>query len=159
MTTAVDTNVFLALLYDDEHAQSAQAELERAYTEGRLVITPVVYAELAADGHFETDPELDQFLEDFSVRVETASREAMFRAGEQFRQYTDRRPDGLQCPSCGSKRTVQCKACGEHLTPRQHIAVDFLVGGHAAIDADALISFDHAFYSTYFPSLSVRPAS
>lgn len=157
MITAVDTNALLALLYDDEHADDSEAELRRVYREGRVVITPVVYGELAADGHFETPSELDRFLEDFSIRLVEPSREALFRAGEQFQQYTARRPDGIQCPSCGAERTVDCDDCGADLAPRQHIATDFVIGGHATVDADALLSFDNAFYGTYFPELTVYP--
>lgn len=157
MITAVDTNALLALLYDDEHTAQSEAALRRVYKEGRVVITPIVYAELAADGHFETTSELDQFLEDLSIRIVEPSREAMFRAGEKFQQYTDRRPDGLQCPSCGMKQTVRCEECSENLAPRQHIAADFVIGGHATVDGDALVSFDAAFYGTYFPSLTTHP--
>ena len=157
MITAVDTNALLALLYEDEHTDTSEAELRRVYREGRVVITPIVYAELAADGYFETTAELDRFLEDFSIQVAEPSRKALFRAGEQFRQYTSRRPDGLQCPSCGEKQTVQCETCSETLTPRQHIAADFVIGGHATIDGDALVSFDTSFYETYFPTLTVFP--
>lgn len=157
MTTAVDTNVLLAILYEDEHTDTSEAALRRAYREGKVVIAPVVYAELAADGHFDTESDLNRFLEDFSIEVVTPSREALFRAGEQFRRYTERRPEGLQCPECGTKRTVNCTECGTGLAPRQHIAADFVVGGHAAADADALLSFDDAFYESYFPSLTVYP--
>ena len=156
-TTAVDTNALLALLYDDEHADESEAALRAAYRKGALVVTPVVYAELAADGQFEDDTDLDRFLADFSVRVDDPSREAAFWAGEAFREYVDRRPDGLQCPACGATRSVTCEACGASLAPRQHVAADFLVGGHATADADALVTFDEAFYDTYFPSLTVPP--
>jgi len=158
VTTAVDTNALLALLYDDAHADASEAALRRAYRDGNVVVTPVVYTELAADGQFETASDLDTFLADMSIQLAEPSREALVRAGEQFRRYTDRRPDGLQCPSCGTTQTVDCETCGTDLAPRQHIAADFLVGGHAAIDADALVSFDSGFYGTYFPSLTVRPA-
>ncbi|WP_129115179.1 type II toxin-antitoxin system VapC family toxin [Halegenticoccus tardaugens] len=157
MTTAVDTNALLALLYDDAHADASEAELRRAYRRGRLVVTSIAYAELAADGHFDATSQLDRFLEDLSIRVVAPSREASFRAGQAFRRYTDRRPDGLQCPSCGAERTVGCEECGEDLAPRQHVAADFVIGGHATADADALISFDAGFYGTYFPALTVRP--
>lgn len=157
MITAVDTNALLALLYDDDYADASEDALRRAYRNGRVVVTPIVYAELAADGHFETPSDLDQFLEDFSIRLVEPSREASFRAGQAFQRYADRRPDDLQCPSCGTKRAVRCEECGSDLTPRQHIAADFLIGGHAAADADALISFDMGFYGTYFPSLTVLP--
>ena len=157
MITAVDTNALLALLYEDEHTEKSENELRRVYKEGRVVITPIVYAELAADGHFETTTELDQFLDDLSIQLAEPTRQALFRAGEQFQQYTRRRPNGLQCPSCGTKRTVNCDECGESLAPRQHIAADFLIGGHATTDSDALVSFDTTFYETYFPSLTVYP--
>lgn len=157
MTTAVDTNALLALLYDDDYADTSEAELRRAYQEGRVVITSVVYAELAADGHFDTTSELTQFLTDFSIQLVDSSEEALFRAGQQFQRYTERRPEGLQCPSCGTKQTVTCEECDEDLAPRQHIAADFIIGGHAVTDADALVTFDNAFYRTYFPSLTVSP--
>lgn len=157
MTTAVDTNALLAVLYEDAHTDASEAALRSAYQKGRVVTTPIVYAELAADGHFETAAELDRFLEDFSIQVLEPSRAALFEAGEAFQLYTERRPDGLQCPSCGSKQTVRCEECGEGLSPRQHIAADFLIGGHATADADSLVSFDDGFYNTYFPSLTVHP--
>ena len=157
MTTAVDTNAFLALLYEDEYADASEAALRHAYREGAVVVTPIVYAELAADGRFDSATDLDRFLEDFSVKVVDPSREAQFIAGDRFREYVDRRPDKIQCPACGEKRSVDCKECGESLSPRQHIAADFLIGAHAVIDCDGLVSFDEGFYSTYFPSLPVFP--
>lgn len=157
MITAVDTNALLALLYEDDHADTSEAELRRVYQRGRVVITPIVYAELAADGHFDTTAELDQFLTDFSIQLVEPSREALFRAGEQFQQYTVRRPDGLQCPSCGTEQSVRCTECHENLAPRQHIAADFLIGGHATVDGDGLVSFDTGFYETYFPGVTVYP--
>ncbi len=157
MTTAVDTNVLIALLYDETYADSSENALREAYREGRVVITPIVYAELAADGHFEDDNALDTFLRELGIDVVTPSQAALFSAGKAFDRYTTRRPTGLQCPSCGTQQTVTCSTCGEALTPRQHIAADFLIGGHALVDAESLISFDTNFYQTYFPSLTVVP--
>ncbi|ACM58782.1 hypothetical protein halTADL_1238 [Halohasta litchfieldiae] len=159
MITSVDTNALLALLYDDDYTDKSETELRRAYRDGRVVITSIVYAELSADGHFDSTSELDQFLEDFSIQVTEPSQEALFQAGEGFQRYSTRRPDGLQCPSCGAKQTVQCEECSEDLAPRQHIAADFIIGGHATVDCDALVSFDTAFYETYFPSLTIYPES
>ncbi len=157
MTTAVDTNALLALLHDDRHADAAERALRDAYTEGLVVITPIVYAETAADGQFETSEALNTFLADLSIDVAHPSSEALFRSGEAFDTYIDRRPDCLQCPECGTQRTARCPECDRELTPRQHIAADFLIGGHAVTDTEALVSFDTGFYRTYFPDLSVRP--
>lgn len=63
-----ETTALLVFLYEDEHTDTSEAELRCTYTEGRVGITPSVYAELATDGHFETSTELDQFLADFSIQ-------------------------------------------------------------------------------------------
>lgn len=157
MTTAVDTNVLLGILYEGEYSDNAESALRSAYRTGRVVTTPIVYAELAADGHFGSMSKLDQFISDLSIQIVEPSRKARYRAGERFQIYTQRRPDGLQCPTCGTVRSVRCEHCGESLSPRQHIAADFLIGGHAETDADALITFDQAFYDSYFPSVTVCP--
>ncbi|ERJ04753.1 putative ribonuclease VapC protein [Halorhabdus tiamatea SARL4B] len=157
MTTAVDTNALIALLYEDEYAGASEKALRRAYQEGRVVVAPIVYAELAADGHFDTTDDLNRFLDDFSIQLVEPSREALFEAGKAFQRYTERRPDGLQCPSCGAKQSVTCEQCDTALSPRQHIAADFIIGGHASVDADSLVSFDEGFYNTYFSSLTVLP--
>jgi predicted nucleic acid-binding protein len=158
MTIAVDTNALLALLHNDHHAEAAEQALRDAYKEGALVITPIVYAETAADGQFPTTEALATFLDDLSIDIAHPSPEAAFRSGEAFATYLDRRPDGLQCPECGTERTVNCPACDHMLTPRQHIAADFLIGGHAVTDAATLVTFDAGFYGSYFPELTVRPA-
>jgi hypothetical protein len=157
VTTAIDTNALIALLYEDDYADASEAALRQAYQDGRLVVTSIVSTELAADGQFETAAELDAFLEDFSITRVDPSQEALFHAGQQFQRYSTRRPDALQCPSCGTTHSVTCDSCGGDLTPRQHIAADFIIGGHASADADSLLSFDTGFYSTYFPSVTVRP--
>lgn len=156
-TVAVDTNVLLSILYDDTHGDDAETAVRAGYRRGRLVVTGVVYAELAAAAVFDDRSELDRFLDDMSVAVVTASPEARYHAGEAFDTYTDRRPDGLQCPACGTEQTATCEHCGRDLTPRQHVAADFLIGGHATVDADELLSFDHGLYESYFPDLRIRP--
>lgn len=158
-TTALDTNALLAIIHDDEYASASEQAIRDAYRAGRLVVAPVVYAELAADGQFDTSDALDTFLSDFSIEVVPPSTDALFRAGEAFDTYVGRRPAGLQCPDCGTERTATCPTCGRDLTPRQHVAADFVIGGHAATDADALVTFDASFYETYFPALSVLPES
>lgn len=155
--SAVDTNVLLALLHDDEHADAAERALRRAYRQGRLVATPVVYTEIDADRGFATSEAVGGFFDEFSIDIVTPSREARFSAGEASRTSTDRRPDGLQCPTGGTTHTPSCPECGDDATPRQHVPADFLIGGHAAVDADELVSFDRATFESYFPSLSFRP--
>jgi hypothetical protein len=122
------------------------------------VDTKVLLALLHDDHHADAAEEaLDTFLSDMSIDVVQPSPEALFRSGEAFGIYNDRRPDGLQCPECGTERTAICLECNRELISRQHIAADFVIGGHAVTDADALVTFDTGFYGSYFPNLSVLP--
>ena len=153
-TTVVDTSAVLSLLYDE--GRDVSETLAAAASDGRLVINPVVYAELAADPTFDDADALEYFLDDVGIGVESPPREADFLAGEAFQTYLDRRGEGLQCPSCGSQTTVFCPDCGEPLAVRQHVASDFLIGAHAAT-AGQLVSYDSGFYRDYFDIDEVLP--
>jgi len=150
MTTVADTSVLVALLYpDDEHNDGAVKLLSDDAEVGKLAINPVVYSELAADETFDSRENLDYFLSDTGIAVETLSRDVSFRAGQAFETYLARRGEGLQCPACGTEATVECPDCHTRITARQHIAADFLIGAHAEV-AGTLLSFDDGFYRDYF---------
>ena len=70
MTTAIDTNVVIALWDRDPTLNSAaQTALEAAFHRGGLVIAAPVFAELlAAPGR--TEAFVDAFLEDTAIAVE-----------------------------------------------------------------------------------------
>lgn len=137
MTTAIDTNVLVALwdAGDTLHVSARQA-LEAAFGRGSLVITGAVYAELlAAPGR--TEGFLDRFCEETSIRVEWELREAIWRAaGHAFRGYAGRR----------KTRTG--------LTPRRILA-DFLIGAHALVNGYQLLTLDDGNYRTSFPRLGI----
>lgn len=148
--TLVDTSAIIALLYpDDAHNTAASRALQAAAERGGVVINPVVYAELAADPFFETEPDLETFLADTGIEVCQLPEATWFEAGTAFQEYIERRPDGFQCPECGTESTIECPSCGADLASRQHIAAEFLIGAHATT-VDRLLTFDEAFYQTYF---------
>ncbi|MEF8786418.1 MAG: PIN domain-containing protein [Haloarculaceae archaeon] len=150
MTTVVDTSALLALLYpDDDHNDRAVELLSEASEAGKLTINPVVYSELAADEIFDTEENLDYFLSDTGIAVETLPRNVSFRAGQAFGTFLSRRGETLQCPACGTEITVECPDCDAAITARQHIAADFLIGAHAET-AGSLLTFDSGFYRDYF---------
>src|SRR5260370_7813862 len=79
MTTAIDTNVIVALWdAEDTLHRAARAALDIAFNEGTLVISGAVYAELmAAPGR--TEAFVDRFCEETGIRVEWEFGERVWR--------------------------------------------------------------------------------
>ena len=152
MITAVDTNVLLDLLAPDgDHADASRHALNMSATLGAMVISEVVYGELAA--HFPSHDEMIGFLEDTGVRRHGSDVEALYLAGKLWRAYLERRPRSMACPSCGALQDLRCNECGDRLTTRQHLIADFMIGAHATIHADRLLTRDRGYFRTYFPDL------
>lgn len=153
MITAVDTNIFLDVLIPRElHAESSERALTEALSAGPVVIAEAVYAELAV--HFPVLGELDRFLGDNGVQLLSSGAEALHLAGTTWREYLRRRTGSWACPSCGASQDVHCPRCGTRIQSRQHLMGDFLIGAHAHVHADRLLTRDRGYYRTYFPDLS-----
>ena len=137
MTTAIDTNVLVALWDKDEAVNSAaQAALDAALRRGRLVIPAPVFAELmACPGRSEEF--LNVFLKDTGISVDWNLDEAIWRtAGRAFQTYASRRrrerDDG----------------------PRRILA-DFLIGAYALERRYHLLTLDDRLYRASFPRLDI----
>lgn len=156
MKTAIDSNVLLDLLSNDpsfgEHASNA---IQRAIADGVVAICHVVYAELAVS--FAGDIEsLDQFLRQLGIHVDAFTPRALAIAAEAWAAYLRVRGRQAQCPHCGHEFAVTCPACHHEITLRQRVMPDFMVGAHALIQADTLLTRDERTYSRYFPQLTLR---
>lgn len=137
MTTAIDTNVLVALwdAGDTLHGSARQA-LEGAFGRGGLTISAVVYAELLAAPD-RTESFLDRFCEEASIKVEWEIREEIWRAaGLAFQGYAERR----------KKQTG--------LAPRRLFA-DFVIGAHALLNGYQLLTLDDRNYRRSFPRLGI----
>lgn len=137
MTTAVDTNIFIAL-WDRDPAinTAAQSALDDAFKRGGLVASGPVFAELmAAPGR--TESFLNTFFRDTGIVVEFDLDEAIWRAaGRAFQSYAARRR----------------KQRGPG--PRRILA-DFLIGAHADHRGYRLLTLDEGLYQAAFPSLTL----
>lgn len=134
MITGLDTNVLLDILSGDERFQEFSiAAVERAASRGSLVMCDLVYAEISL--HFLSQADLDGFLDENSIEVQSLNRSALFRAGLAWKAY--RREGG----------------------PRVRVLADFLIGAHADVQCSQLLSRDRGFYRKYFSSLTVLDPS
>ncbi len=138
MTTAVDTNVVIAL-WDKDPALSLAAEtaLEKAFARGNLVVSAPVFAELiAAPGR--TESFVSSFLEETGIAIDWDLGEAVWRsAGRAFQSYAERR-----------------RKQRDSGAPR--ILADFLIGAHALIRGYRLLTLDERLYRTAFPGLTIE---
>ena len=140
MTTAIDTNVFVAL-WDTEDSlhRPALAALESVFREGSLVLSGAVYAELvAAPGR--TKRFVDRFCEGTGLAVEWDISEKMWReAGRAYSGYIERRRKER---GAGPRR----------------ILTDFVIGAHAWVSGYKLLTLDDQLYRAAFPRLGVVKA-
>jgi predicted nucleic acid-binding protein len=124
----VDANVLLDVMTEDASwfAWSAEA-IERAADHCRLVINPIIYAEVSI--RYSQIEELDIALPKAMFDREAIPYEAAFLAGKLFVTY--RRRGGT----------------------KQSPLPDFFIGAHAAVAGYQLMTRDAARYRTYFPKL------
>ena len=137
MTTAIDTNVLVALWDKDEAVNSAaQAALDAALRRGHLVIPAPVFAELmACPGRSEAF--LDAFLKDTGISVDWDLDEAVWRmAGRAFQTYASRR------------RKQRDEG------PRRILA-DFLIGAYTLEKRYHLLTLDDRLYRVSFPGIMI----
>jgi predicted nucleic acid-binding protein len=124
----VDTNVLVDLLENDPTwADWSIAQLRAQAQIHRLVINPVIYAELSLT--FSTVEALDATLADLQIPVIETPKPAQFLAGKAFVQY--RRQGGT----------------------KTNVLADFFIGAHAAVAGFPVLTRDVRRYTSYFPTV------
>ena len=126
----IDSNVLLDLMTEDMRWLSWSAEaVEKAADRFRLVINPIIYAEVSI--RYSRIEDLEAALPKALVDREAIPYEAAFLAGKCFLAY---RQQG------GTKQSP---------------LPDFFIGAHAAVAGYRLLTRDAARYRSYFPRLSL----
>ena len=126
----IDSNVLLDLMTEDMRWLSWSAEaVEKAADRFRLVINPIIYAEVSI--RYSRIEDLEAALPRTLLDREAIPYEAAFLAGKCFLAY---RQQG------GTKQSP---------------LPDFFIGAHAAVAGYRLLTRDAARYRSYFPRLSL----
>ena len=134
MRTAIDSNVFSAIWSAESSAKKLVRQLGEAKAEGALLISPFVFAELHAYPG-ATEAFIRRFLETTGVMVDFRLEERVWsETGRRFALYAVRR---RQSSGTGPKRLL----------------ADFLIGSHALVQADRLLTLDPQRYSQDFPEV------
>lgn len=126
---AADSSVLIDLLGGSDDALAAAGAIRQALHVGPVVLCEVALAELCTS--LQGGSEVLQTLEEVGITYSAMEPKAALRAGEMQRRY--RRRGGNR------SRTV----------------ADFLIGAHAMMQCDALITRDDGFYRDYFKGLKV----
>lgn len=161
MIFALDTNVLLDILYQDEKFHKDSKEiLEQKSGEGFFIISPEVYAELVTSfsRKFSDNPglELDKFLDKKQISLQKHSKKLLEKAGKSWQQYNA--SGKVECSSCGHENDLECGKCGLELSWRNHLITDFMIGAHAEEKADALITRDRGYFNNYFNIEVIDPS-
>jgi predicted nucleic acid-binding protein len=126
----VDSNVLFDILTEDARWQPwSSRALAQAADDGRLVINPIVYAELSVG--FDTIEEADNALPTTIFDREPIPYDAAFLAAKAYAAYRRR--------------------AGTKTSPLP----DFYIGAHAAVSGYRILTRDVARYRAYFPRLTL----
>ena len=132
---AIDSSVLIDLLGEDAMADAAELCVRDALGHGPVVLCDVVVSEITAGlGH---GAEIMDVVEEMGMSYLPVERKAAIRAGEMQRRYKQRLRSLGKAP--GVQRTVP----------------DFIVGAHALLQCNALITRDAGFFRDYFKGLKV----
>jgi predicted nucleic acid-binding protein len=127
---AIDSSVMVDLISGNSgDAEAAAGALRQALHVGPVVLCEVALAEVCSS--LKSGSQIMEAFDDIGIGYSAMEPKSALRAGEMQRRYRQR--------GGNRSRTV----------------ADFLIGAHAMMQCDALITRDAGFYRDYFKGLKV----
>lgn len=126
---ALDSAILVDILSDQPDSVASDQALRVALAAGPVVACDVVIAEVCSS--FVNSDDLFDVLSNLGVQYSPVEMKSAVRAGEMQRRYRQRHGN--------LARTVP----------------DFIVGAHALLQCDGLITRDNGFFRDYFKGLKV----
>lgn len=134
MITAVDTNILLDIFgADPQFGPSSAQALKCCLAEGAVVACPLVWTETGVG--FPDEAMFLQAMHTLRIGFSAIPQSVTLQASKAWRQYR----------ANGGKRT--------------RVAADFLIGAHAMVICDRLLTRDRGFYRRYFEKLVILDPS
>ena len=124
----VDSNIIFDISGSDPN-WSEWSNHQLSQLVGRLLVNPIIYAELCYDAEGSAD--IDVLLLTLGIRYESLPKEALFSASQAYKTYRSR----------GGIKTAPLS--------------DFFIGAHAAALGIPILTRDVARYRTYFPQVEL----
>jgi len=135
--TALDTNILSALFSNEAVAQDIGQQLGTAGRLGTILISAPVYSEILAHPTASI-VRIDSFLLETRITIDYLhDPQIWLTAGLAYREYAKRR---------------RISEGGE---PKR-VLIDFLIGAHASLHADCLLTLDRRRYERDFPELRLK---
>ena len=130
MITAVDTSVLIDVFGADPRFGVASANaLRRCLNDGAIVACEVAWSETRAA--FPSDASFARAMGSLGVGFSSSTEPAAALAGAAWKKYR----------VAGGKR--------------ERVMADFLIGAHAAVQCDRLLTRDRGYYRKYFKGMAI----
>ena len=125
---AIDSPVLVELLANGPQADAAEACLRQCLASGRVVVCDIALAEVCSA--LRNGAEALTVLEEMGIHFSALESKSALRAGEMQRRHRQRGQ---------GRRSLD----------------DFMVGAHALLQCDGLITWNDTFYRDYFKGLKL----